>query len=804
MSDFVWLWTPLSLGIAQQDMRFGFAHPLPRWGWGITILIISLLALWSYRQLAGRKMVRVCLGITRFVLLCVLVFLALGPELVRTEQHIERDSVIVLLDRSSSLTIPDGHPVNQANTTTKPITREAQLQAILRNPIWLQLERTHELQWMGFDSSAYVLKNTAASPEQNTMAQQNDTLDTPDKRLKLGKPNGARTRLNTAITEALNATASRAIAGIVLVSDGRTTEEISKQLIQQLKARKIPVISIPLGSDRPLVDLAISRVEVPTNAFVDDVIPVSVTLSIRGQAISSPRVQVLLTDTLTGETLDKQTIAPAAWKNNQATIVLSSRSKVAGKTHWRVQLVSSLHDILPDNDTQEIHTTLSNRPLRVAYFDGYPRWEYRYIKDMLLQESSIRSSTLLLATNRRYIQEGDIGLGHVPRSEREWADLDVIVLGDMRPDVMSREQLEQLRDHVAQRGAGVVWIAGPGSTPWDWFDTPLADLLPFVSSDPQGRSGLTVLTQGCTLSRTTGSDRLGVLHMGDQLDETWLDQLSDPHAGWSVLRWAVGIEDDALKPTAQVLARVDDPASGKSWPCVITMRYGAGRIVFVGTDEIWRWRYARGPTLGERFYLPLFRLAGRSSLSRSGRPVLLQASPTTVKTGQPLRLGAILLEQSLVDAAPTTLNVTLQRLRNDDGPADTTELTLGREGTGQQAARYASNWVPTTPGTYLVTLTDPLLADYDAKTSFIVISPDDELQTPDADHALLADLSAQTSSVVLDATTLASLPEQLPNRSIVVESTPEIKTLWDNPLWLAVLLILLSVEWIGRRLIHLI
>lgn len=802
MPGVCWLWIPSTLVIAQEDMQFGFAHPLPRWGWGITLLILSMIAWWSYHRLAGQKMVRIGLGITRFVLLLVLVFLALGPELVRTEQRIERDSIIVLLDRSKSLTIPDGHPLDQHNNTAKPISREAQLQAILKNPIWHELEHNHELQWMGFDSSAYHLNRTNTL-QQHATTQQNDTLESPSKQLKIGKPMGARTRLDTAITQSLKANASHAIAGIVLVSDGRTTEHIRKQLIQQLKARKIPVVSIPLGSDQPLVDLAISRVDTPTSAFVDDVIPVSVTLSLRGKARSSPRVRVILTDTLTGETLDEQTLASDAWNNNQATVVLSSRSKVAGKAHWRVQLASSLHDILPANNTQEIHTTLSDRPLRVAYFDGYPRWEYRYIKDMLLQESSIKSSTLLLATNRRYIQEGDIGLGHVPRSEREWADLDVIVLGDLRPDVMSREQLEQLRDHVAQRGAGVVWIAGPGSTPWDWLDTPLADLLPFVSSDTQGRSGLTVLTQGCTLTRAAGSDRLGVLHMGDRLDETWLDQLSDPRAGWSVLRWAVGIEEDALKPTAQVLARVDNPDTGKSWPCVITMRYGAGRIVFVGTDEIWRWRYARGPTLGERFYLPLFRLAGRSSLSRSGQAVLLEAAPTTVQVAQPVRLSAVLLEQSLVDAAPSALNVTLQRQAMDDAPADTTQLTLGKEGIGQQAARYASNWVPTTPGNYIATLTDPLLADSNATTTFRVISPDDELRLPDADHALLTHIANQTGGLVLSGDAMESLADVLPNRSIVIQDTPEIHTLWDSPWALLIVIVLLLTEWLSRRLIRL-
>jgi hypothetical protein len=50
---------------------------------------------------------------------------------------------------------------------------------------------------------------------------------------------------------------------------------------------------------------------------------------------------------------------------------------------------------------------------------------------------------------------------------------------------------------------------------------------------------------------------------------------------------------------------------------------------------------------------------------------------------------------------------------------------------------------------------------------------------------------------------LADLPKILPNREVRLLGTPEVETLWDKPVALLLLLVLLSGEWIGRRLLRL-
>ena len=57
---------------------------------------------------------------------------------------------------------------------------------------------------------------------------------------------------------------------------------------------------------------------------------------------------------------------------------------------------------------------------------------------------------------RRYVQEGDVELTDLPDSPGAWEGIDVIVIGDVRADLFTTSQLEQIHDLVALRGAGIL------------------------------------------------------------------------------------------------------------------------------------------------------------------------------------------------------------------------------------------------------------------------------------------------------------------------------------------------------------
>jgi hypothetical protein len=475
------------------------------------------------------------------------------------------------------------------------------------------------------------------------------------------------------------------------------------------------------------------------------------------------------------------------------------------------------------NNASDFSIQLLDRPLRVAYFDGYPRWEYRYIKNLLVREASISSVVMLLAPGRRYLQEGTVTLDALPRTGEDWAKFDVVILGDVWPGVFTREQLELLKQRVSVGGAGLIFIGGEASTPGAWRATPLSDLLPLALSESVsgGASGLERVEGPAVLAPTPAADRLGVLRLSDAPDEKtqmyWPPELSDPAAGWSRLHFVQRIDPALLKPAAETLAvarPIEDPAA--AWPAVLSMRYGAGRVLYVATDEVWRWRYGRGELLPERFWIQMVRLLGRESVSRAGRSAQIEVLPERAEVDQPVRVELTLIDQALVESAPGTARVRVVPAGGERPDAPAIELTLTAEGTagpgaavgGVGATRTLSGtWVPTTPGRYTVEAVDSELRGSaeggDSSARVEVWRSDDELRRPQTDHPALAALSEATGGRVLTPGELGQLPRLLPDRSLKIAGEPEVHTLWDTPLALLLLLTLLTAEWVGRRLLRL-
>lgn len=791
-----------SLGFGEPDVQFGWARPIPGWAWALVIAAAAALALWSYSRLAGPRRARLALATARALVLLALVVLICGPQLVRPNDRVEKDWVLVLLDRSASMTIADA-PADQGRQQT----RDQQLAAAINAswPAFAEMAKDRVVSFLGFDSGVYDLPAVKAQSGEPTGVQ-------------IGAPEGRRTSLGAAIDQALSRAAARPVSGVVVLSDGRSNDEPGRAALRRLQSEKIPVMTVPLGSPDPIADLGIHKAEAPAIAFLNDTVPVSVEIDRLGGSAGGPAPtgKLQLVDKATGLVLDERVLpeSDAAWKDGRSQVTLVSRPDHAGKSTWTVRVVPAGPDLIEHNNAAEVGIELVDRPLRVAYFDGYPRWEYRYLKNLLLREKSIHTSCMLLASNRQYLQEGDIQLDALPRSPEEWARFDVIVMGDLPPTMFSREQLEQLRDHISVRGAGLLWIGGPGATPGAWRDTPLADLLPFAlgSAGSGTDKSIRAWDEPVVMYPAPAATRLSLLDLGDTPQEGWPARISDPRTGWSVLQYAQRIDPGTVKPTAEILANVG-PVSGADGttaapstasPAVLSMRYGAGRILYVATDEIWRWRYARGETLPERFWLPLIRLQGRESLARAARPAILEVGPRRAEVDGPVRVAITLLDQSLVDVAPGSLTVRIRRPDAPPGAPAIADLTLAPEqGQGRGSRSYATTWLPSEAGRYRLEATDPLLATVGLSADLDVALPDDELRHPETDHPALARLSQETGGQVLPVARLAELPTLLPKRLVQITGTPDIQPLWDRPIALILLVILLTLEWVGRRLIKL-
>jgi hypothetical protein len=193
---------------------------------------------------------------------------------------------------------------------------------------------------------------------------------------------------------------------------------------------------------------------------------------------------------------------------------------------------------------------------------------------------------------------------------------DCIVLGDVAPANLPTPDRKRLERFVSERGGTLIVVAGKRHMPLAYrdVDDPLAKMLPISEPREFKKEG------GFTL-QVTGE---GKLQPFLQLESEPISG-GDGRSGWPELPkhyWGIV---GKRKPAAAVLLTPHDeaePAKNEGTGIVLQQNYGFGRVVFVGIDSTWRWRYRVGDTYHHRFWGQLARWSAAEKLLPAGNKVL--------------------------------------------------------------------------------------------------------------------------------------------------------------------------------------
>ncbi len=753
-----WLFGLDVIPAGADGLQLSWQHPLALWGWLLVILGAIAVAVLGYRHLVGARSTRIALATTRALLLVLLVALAAGPLLRLAVIETQPDWIAVLVDRSRSMSVEDTRGVDG-----KPQSRDSVAQSLMNDPVWGEIARDKEIVWLGFHTSAFDL-----NPQQPPSAD------------------GWSTDLTVPIESALRRLAGRPASGIIILSDGRTPRPLDRTVLRTLQSRAVPVFVVPLGSAGAMTDLGIAQADAPARAFIRDQVPIAATLQCAG---GSPQttIQVDLVDTESGNILNTIEVEPQEFVKQQCEVVLTGVQSEAGVAHWTIRVRAGPDDLVRTNDQQAVEVEFVDRPLRILYIEGYPRWEYRYLKNLLVRESSFESSVMLLSADRDFAQEGNAPLERLPQSDDEFAAYDLFMLGDVPAGSLSETQIEQIRRAVSERGAGLMWIGGERSTPNSWRATQLEDLLPMRGVPER-------FDEAVFLEPTENAIRAGVMRLGETAKERWPIALS-PRSERGRLEWVQRIDPDSMKPAAEVLARGRASSGGGAFPVVISMRYGAGLVLYVATDETWRWRHGIGETYQERFWIQFIRYLSRGAVQSDGSAFRLMVEPKRPEVAMPAMIRVDIQDAKAGAIAGTEpLEAELEPLEAG-GARMSQSMQLVREGDA-----WVGLWSPEAPGEWRVRVDSSRTGPLERIVE--VVRTDSELAHPESDHAQLTDIATRTGGAVVQPTELARLAEILPKRSLNREQSI-VDPLWNSPAALLLLLFLLSTEWIGRKWLRL-
>lgn len=784
-----------SMSLGDENTALGWAYPLPGWVWLLIVIGVLAIAHGSYARMEGARWARFGLAMFRALLLIALAVLLAGPTAVRTDVTPEADWLLVMVDRSASMTFKDTQEGDEA------ISRDEALREALAKQLALfgdeRLGQSRNIVWFGYDREAYP-------------------IDPPGSGNKLfSEPSVQATNLRTAVDQVLQSAAGRTISGVVLFGDGQSPQPTGQAVIDKLARQDIPVFSVPLGSAVPRLDLALQRIDAPVSAFAGDLVPLTVTVRrqdiVPGEDaavdIDPAQVRVRLINTDTGEVVDERTLIEDGFA---APVRLQAKADEAGELNLRAevsyegQVTDAQAEIATNNNGRSVSIAMVDRALKVLYIDRV-RWDYKFLVPMLKREESIDSSILLVDADRGFVQEGNTPLSRFPLTAEEIRPYDVIMIGDVHPRFFSDQQLALIKEHVATRRAGLLWVGGDRCTPNLFAGTDLELLLPMTTPSAVGRL---IPAEGfeVPIAPTQAAKELNLLRLSLKRGDDVGTAMPEWPSNLPPFRWAQDL--GTLRPGTRTLAHalgMVSPATGEPSPLVVLYRFGGGEVIYVGTDETFRWRQVGGEVYFEQFWIQLLRKLGRTRLQQIDDRARFVVSPTAVDLGATQLVELIIEDPALIRSAPQSVRVQVlaRGVTDEKALTEVGEVELrptGFQGDLDSGARatYQANWRSDQPGRFVLKVTEPLLEALELEAPVEVRDPAQELARAATDHDRLIRLAKGTGGAVLELNNLAQLESLVPDRSR--ELTQETRQPLTNTLLaLGVLLGLLTLEWALRR-----
>jgi hypothetical protein len=230
-------------------------------------------------------------------------------------------------------------------------------------------------------------------------------------------------------------------------------------------------------------------------------------------------------------------------------------------------------------------------------------------------------------------------------------------------------------------------------------------------------------------------------------------------------------------------------------PLLATRTFGAGKVLFMGTDGAWRWREGVEDKYHYRFWGQVVRWMAYQRNMAKGETMRLYFSPDQPLMRQTLALHAHVMEPG---GEPLVRGDVSARIAAPSGKSETVRLSYS----GDEWGVYHGQFTAEEPGKHLVTLACRQTSTT-LETSFFVQGTAAERVGKPARPEVLAELARVSKGQMIDLSRrdevlqlLAGLPEPPP----AVRRVP----LWCHPATATVLILLLGAFWAGRKAIGLI
>jgi uncharacterized membrane protein len=698
--------------------------------------IVVLRRINAAKSFAGRILiVSAFLHLPAFSLLAVLL---LKPEIILKKDLLEKPEIVILADISESMDTSD------IAAEEGIISRRKWLEKILKNKPYSLLYDKYDITVKPFASSSSDEK----SPEFRSETDIGSAL---------AKAVGERTR------------------SIIIASDGcQNNGPPPVRKSAELALRGIKVHTILAGENKYLPDIELGDLFIPSYCIVNERLSIPYSVHNKfGNSITTRLKWGISPDFTT----DEITIEPHS--TFRGTLLWKPEKKGNFKLSFSIPPQEGESDLKNNELSKNIE--VRDEKLKVLLIDSLPRWEFRYLKNALTRDPGVRAEFMLFLPNIG-MGEGKGYRNQFPNRD-EISSFDVIFIGDAGRNELTDENLKLVKDAVEKNASGLVIMPGKQGSFASLENSPIEDLIP-VKSDKTRTIGISSAHETAIELTSYG--------MGHHL-AMLADNPSSNLALWRALpgftwNWAV----ESLKAGSRVIA-VHSSArnSDGRMPVIVEKNYGAGIVLFMGSDHVWKWRKGVEDKYHYRFWGQVVRwMSHKRHLGNNDRARIFY-EPENPRVGSEITLN-VLISEKIKNFSSDELLVSVTN--QSDGQSESFRMSKDKS----DPRLFKGSFTPSRKGAHSLSIGTNSIPKI-AEISFEAKSAKTEKKGDPANEETMKAISNAGGgyfAAYKDANTLFS---KISEENIAAQEEKRLK-LWSNPWIVSGIIILFASGWSLRKI----
>ncbi len=721
----------------------------------ILILMISFGIAWlTYRKPnppITRRLKYFLLGL-RVIVLAIVISALLEPLLSLIRRLTDEPVVAILVDESNSMTIEDQY----IDPEGPKISRDEIATDILsdRKGLMDRLDEQAEVKTYRF------AKNTDSAKKENFSGSRSES------------------NIGQALQYVDQELVEQNLASIILLTDGANNAGNDPARIAS--TLRVPVFSIGIGDPEEQKDIAISRFLTNETAYVDNEIPVEVTVRSTGYDNIQVPLQIVWGDTVIAE----ENIILKGSSLEQKLMLRFVPTK-AGDQKFSLKLPVQDGEMIAQNNVRDFVVKVLKNKIQVLHLAGRPSYDYGFLHRYMVRDPNVEPTGLVLKKDGSFYpvkkKDGET-LQALPQTQEQLFKYDLLILSDLHQRYLGQKFEKMVANFVRERGGALLILGGEHSfQDGGYNNSVIADLMPVTLGPASNR----MKTGTFSIQLTPAGNRHGLMQLDDDQElnnRIW--QSLPPLLAYNQIK--------GIKPGAELFATF---AGKKPAPAIALHRSGKGKVLAFMAATFWQWDFLMLGVQGsnehsDRLWNNIIRyLVSRDDIER----VNLNTDKKIYRSGE-------------------SVNVAVQVYDQKFQPQSQAEVTVTIAKQGQQEIRQEVVLIEQEPGRYNGIIENLLPGDYTAKAvvkkgniqlgadnrSFTVSEYSLEFENTRMNNALLKTMAKNSGGQYFTPANVNDIFASL-NLNVRHRETSRDIILWDHPGLFILLILLLGIEWTMRK-----